>query len=98
MARVFILMMDSFGIGGASDAEKFGDEGADTFGHIVDRFANLQIPNLVKLGLVEVANKASKSDRKISSNGAKMTFEAKYGHCMENTTVTTCCNKVEYEY
>ena len=85
MARVFILMMDSFGIGGASDAEKFGDEGADTFGHIVDRFANLQIPNLVKLGLVEVANKASKSDRKISSNGAKMTFEAKYGHCMEKS-------------
>ena len=31
MPRVFILMMDSFGIGGAVDATDFGDEGADTF-------------------------------------------------------------------
>ena len=31
MARVIILMMDSFGVGGAKDAAAFGDEGADTF-------------------------------------------------------------------
>ena len=29
-----ILMMDSFGIGGAEDAQRFGDEGANTLGHI----------------------------------------------------------------
>ena len=34
MARVFIFMMDSFGIGGAPDAAAFGDEGAATFEHI----------------------------------------------------------------
>ena len=32
--RTIILMMDSFGIGGAEDAAKFGDQGADTLGHI----------------------------------------------------------------
>lgn len=34
MARAILLVMDSVGIGGARDAAKFGDEGADTFGHI----------------------------------------------------------------
>ncbi len=34
MARAFILVLDSFGIGAAPDAEKFGDVGSDTFGHI----------------------------------------------------------------
>ena len=47
MARAIILMMDSFGIGGAPDADKFGDLGADTLGYIVDCYPNLVIPNLV---------------------------------------------------
>ena len=34
MARAFIFVLDSFGIGGAPDAADFGDEGSDTFGHI----------------------------------------------------------------
>ena len=34
MKRTFILMMDSFGIGAAADADKFGDVGANTLGHI----------------------------------------------------------------
>lgn len=34
MARAILLVMDSVGIGGAPDAGKFGDEGADTLGHI----------------------------------------------------------------
>ena len=34
MSRVIILLLDSFGIGCAEDAAKFGDAGADTLGHI----------------------------------------------------------------
>ena len=34
MARVIVVVLDSFGIGAAADAERFGDVGADTFGHI----------------------------------------------------------------
>ena len=34
MARAFVFVLDSFGVGGAPDAADFGDEGADTFGHI----------------------------------------------------------------
>ena len=34
MARTIILLLDSFGIGYAHDAEAYGDKGADTLGHI----------------------------------------------------------------
>ena len=40
MARTIVLLFDSFGIGAAEDAEKFGDVGADTLGHIAERCAN----------------------------------------------------------
>jgi phosphopentomutase len=50
MPRAFLLILDSFGIGGAPDAAAYGDEGANTFGHIDDRLP-LQIPNMMALGL-----------------------------------------------
>jgi len=56
MARAIILVLDSFGIGATDDAERFGDEGANTFGHIAhERAASpvgpLKLPNLAALGL-----------------------------------------------
>ena len=33
--RVFLIVLDSYGIGGAPDAARFGDEGADTLATIV---------------------------------------------------------------
>ncbi|HIS25927.1 MAG TPA: phosphopentomutase [Candidatus Pullilachnospira intestinigallinarum] len=48
--RIFVIVLDSLGIGGAPDAEKYGDLGADTLGHIAERVP-LKIPNLRKLGL-----------------------------------------------
>ncbi len=57
MARAIIVVLDSFGIGSAPDAAKFGDQGADTFGHIAAARAAqakpLQLPNLCALGLAE---------------------------------------------
>ncbi len=83
MSRVIILVMDSFGIGGAPDAEKFGDLGADTFGHIVDTFPDIKIPNLVSLGLLKAANAASGNKRKLDDWDAKINVPSKYGHCRE---------------
>ena len=37
MPRAFLFILDSFGIGGAPDAAAFGDEGANTLGHIAER-------------------------------------------------------------
>ena len=52
--RVFVVVLDSFGIGAMPDAEKFGDRGVDTFAHIAKEMPSLNIPNLVKLGLANL--------------------------------------------
>lgn len=49
--RIFTIVIDSFGIGAAPDAEKFGDVGSDTFGHIDDHMPEFTLSNLAKLGL-----------------------------------------------
>ena len=46
MARAIILLMDSFGIGGAPDAEAYGSLGANTLGHVIAANGGLKIPNL----------------------------------------------------
>ncbi|TCJ05575.1 phosphopentomutase [Cytobacillus praedii] len=52
--RVFVVVMDSVGIGEAPDAEKFGDKGADTLGHIAEKMNGLKMPNMGKLGLSNI--------------------------------------------
>lgn len=50
--RVILMVLDSLGVGASKDAERFGDEGADTFGHIADTMGDrFEIPNLEKLGI-----------------------------------------------
>ena len=51
--RVFIIVIDSLGIGAMPDAGEFGDGGADTLGHIAEA-AGLSIPNLCRLGLADL--------------------------------------------
>lgn len=41
--RIFVIVMDSLGIGAMPDSEKFGDIGVDTFGHILERMRTLDI-------------------------------------------------------
>ncbi|GHG64789.1 phosphopentomutase [Alishewanella longhuensis] len=64
MTKAVILVLDSFGIGSAPDAAKFGDVGANTFASIAKAFhaqkqRPLQLPNLARLGLVKAATAAS---------------------------------------
>ncbi|QSZ58110.1 phosphopentomutase [Rhizobium sp. ZX09] len=71
MARAFLLVLDSFGVGGAPDAEHYGDLGANTLGHIAEfcaagaadrtglRSGPLKLPNMCSLGLLEIARQAS---------------------------------------
>ena len=49
--RIFLLVLDSLGVGEALDADDFHDKGCNTLGHIVDK-TNLFIPNLKKMGLL----------------------------------------------
>lgn len=48
--RIFLLVLDSVGVGEAIDADNYGDKGANTLGHIIEK-TNLFIPNLSKLGI-----------------------------------------------
>lgn len=52
--RIFTIVIDSMGIGAMEDAEKYGDTGADTLGHIADSVEKFNIPNLQKLGLANL--------------------------------------------
>ncbi|MGD6898775.1 phosphopentomutase [Bacillus infantis] len=52
--RIFLIVMDSVGIGEAPDAERFGDKGSDTIGHIAERMNGLNMPNMGKLGLSNI--------------------------------------------
>ena len=71
MARAFLFVLDSFGVGGARDAADYGDHGSDTLGHIAEfcaagagdraglREGPLRLPNMSSLGLLEIARLAS---------------------------------------
>mgnify|MGYP005923679243 FL=1 len=52
--RIFVIVLDSLGIGAMPDSKKFGDEGVDTFGHILEKMGTLEIPNLQKLGMLNL--------------------------------------------
>lgn len=83
MARAFLLVLDSFGIGAADDADRFGDVGSDTFGHIALACARgegdreglrtgpLSIPNMARLGLAAAATEATgNAPAGVDTNGA----------------------------
>jgi phosphopentomutase len=71
MARAFLFVLDSFGIGGGPDARDFGDLGSDTLGHIAEfcaagvadrpglRQGPLKLPNMSALGLLHAARAAT---------------------------------------
>ena len=74
MARAFVFVLDSFGIGGAADADRYGDAGSNTFGHIAEaceagrgdreglRAGPLMLPNMAALGLGEAGRIATGFD------------------------------------
>lgn len=52
--RIFVIVLDSLGIGAMPDSDKFGDVGVDTFGHILNKMGTLAIPNMAKLGMLNL--------------------------------------------
>ena len=72
MSRVFLIVMDSVGCGGAPDAKDFGDEGACTLGNIIStcssgganigRTGSLNVPNFKSLGLDSILELSVSSD------------------------------------
>ena len=77
MARAFVLVLDSVGVGGAPDADQYGDAGANTVGHVAASRATagraFSIPNLLGLGLGHACELASGSFPAGLSRTARLT-------------------------
>lgn len=54
--RVFVVVIDSLGIGEMPDSEKFGDVGVNTLGHIAEKMEDFYIPNLQRLGIANLCD------------------------------------------
>lgn len=50
--RIFLLVLDSLGVGATSDASNYGDSNANTLGHVIEK-CNPFIPNLKKIGFLD---------------------------------------------
>jgi len=95
MARAAIIVLDSFGIGGAADAAAFGDAGADTLGHIAEacaagrgdraglRAGPLRLPNLDGLGLGAAAE--ASTGRRLPSLGGGGPPSGPWGYGIETS-------------
>ena len=59
MKRALLLVLDSVGCGHAPDAAEYGDEGANTLGHILERVPDLELPNLRAMGLAAALDLAA---------------------------------------
>ncbi len=92
--RAILVVLDSLGVGASDDAARFGDEGANTFGHILCacaagkadktglRKGPLHIPNLMALGLGHAAQEAAHEPLPLSLPGR---VTAKYGFAAEKS-------------
>ncbi len=74
MKRVFLIVLDSFGVGAAPDAADFNDAGANTVKSVYES-GKLNVPNLISMGLgnIDGVNSVAQARAPI----------AKYGRCRE---------------
>ena len=90
MKRAIILVLDSLGLGSSADAHRYGDQGADTLGHIAEACADgnadnsqrqgpLNIPNLLRWGL----GAAAKASRGKPLPVTSVTPQGAYGYARE---------------
>lgn len=52
--RIFVVVMDSLGVGAMEDSPEFGDVGVNTLGHISQAVDSFEIPNLQKMGMANL--------------------------------------------
>jgi len=54
--RIFLIVLDSLGVGAANDAHLYGDEGSDTLGSVLNARSDFNLENLTSLGLLNLAS------------------------------------------
>lgn len=72
MKRVVLIVLDGAGAGWQADADKYGDVGANTLGHVIEQM-HPEIPNLTELGLMKVLGmQPADEDEPIGCYGAML--------------------------
>ena len=81
--RVFVVVMDSLGVGAMSDSPEYGDTGVNTLGHISEAVENLEIPNLQKLGMANITplKQVPAVERPLGYRGLLMVALRSQGNC-----------------
>jgi phosphopentomutase len=79
--RALLLVLDSVGVGGAPDAEGYGDAGANTLGHIFERMPELCLPHLDSLGLGKILT--GRAEARPSRGAGRL--RASYGRMRERS-------------
>ena len=64
--RIFLMVLDSLGVGETVDAAAFGDSGANTLGHIHEK-CELFVPNLRKIGFLDTIHMNDNKDVNIKT-------------------------------
>lgn len=86
--RAIIMVLDSFGIGELPDAPEFGDNGADTLGHIDEYCHNnkisFNIPNLLKMGLGHAYTEVNR--KKLFCDNFPYNLNGSFGACKEQSS------------
>ncbi len=83
-SRACVLLMDSLGIGASADAAQYGDEGANTFGHILSAAKRpLHLPHLARRGLHHAA--AASAGKSIVDVSELPQPESHYGYAVEQS-------------
>ena len=77
MRRVFLIVLDSLGVGALPDAERFGDVGTHTLDHLVDAAGGLSAPRLTAWGLGNIEG--------VHSIPAALEPVAAFGRCAERS-------------
>jgi phosphopentomutase len=76
MKRVLCIVLDSVGCGNAPDAADYGDAGANTLGHLLERVPDFSLPNLDRLGLGRVLGMANEVDLHPNASWARLTEQS----------------------
>lgn len=95
MTRAILIVLDSVGCGGAEDAHLYGDDGADTLGHIAEscaagkgdrgglRHGALQVPNLARLGLAHACE--ASTGKPLAGVGKPIAPQGQFGYGVETS-------------
>ncbi len=83
--RVFVLVLDGAGVGSLPDAEKYGDVGSNTLGHVLAVNEGLKIPHLYALGLGEILRNSSATWQETGQRTASTRPRGAYGKMAERS-------------